>query len=75
MTDSSTRAPGALALSPAWTVNDTILQVPNAVTVFNAFGVDACCGGAATLAEAAADARVPVDTLLDALVLSARSGR
>ena len=75
MTDSPTRAPGALAISPTWTVNDTILQVPNAVKVFNAFGVDACCGGAATLVQAAADARVPIDTLLEALVLSSGSGR
>ena len=67
-------APDAPAISATWSVNDTILRVPDAVKVFNAFGVDACCGGAATLAQAAADANVPVAALLDALAKAAESG-
>ena len=35
------------------TVNEAIRRYPGTVAVFNAFGIDACCGGAAPLAEAA----------------------
>lgn len=35
------------------TVNEAIRRFPATVAVFNAFGIDACCGGAAMLAEAA----------------------
>ena len=72
-TTSTIHTPGAI--SPTWTVNDTILRVPNAVHVFNAFGVDACCGGAATLEQAAADARISVATLVDALELASVGAR
>ena len=50
-----------------WSVNDTLLRYPAATGVFNAFGIDACCGGAATLAQAAQDADIALDTLLAAL--------
>jgi iron-sulfur cluster repair protein YtfE (RIC family) len=36
------------------TVNEAIRRFPATVAVFNDFGIDACCGGAASLAEAAA---------------------
>jgi iron-sulfur cluster repair protein YtfE (RIC family) len=49
------------------TVNEAIRRVPATVAVFNDFGIDACCGGAAPLAEAAMrDGADPV-ALLDAL--------
>jgi iron-sulfur cluster repair protein YtfE (RIC family) len=35
------------------TVNEAIRRYPATVAVFNDFGIDACCGGAAPLAEAA----------------------
>jgi iron-sulfur cluster repair protein YtfE (RIC family) len=35
------------------TVNEAIRRFPATVAVFNDFGIDACCGGAAPLAEAA----------------------
>ena len=50
-----------------WSVNHTLLRWPAAARIFNAFGIDACCGGAATLAQAAADADMPLDALLAAL--------
>ena len=50
-----------------WTVNDVLRQHPQAVAVFNALGVDACCGGANTLDLAAADAGVQLDDLVTAL--------
>jgi regulator of cell morphogenesis and NO signaling len=58
----------AAAIDAHSTVNDVIRLHPVAVRVFNAFGVDACCGGAASLTEAARDANIPLDALLDALV-------
>ena len=48
-------------------MNDAIRRYPATVAVFNDFGIDACCGGAAPLAEAAArDGADPV-ALLDAV--------
>lgn len=35
------------------TVNDTIRRFPETVAVFKAFGIDSCCGGGKTIAEAA----------------------
>ena len=64
----TTETPTAPATIPAsWSVNETLLRHPETIPVFNAFGVEACCGGEASLADAAADAGVPLDTLLRAL--------
>ena len=49
------------------TVNQAIQRFPASVAVFNELGIDACCGGAATLAEAAARDGVPLPGLLKAL--------
>jgi regulator of cell morphogenesis and NO signaling len=35
------------------TVNETIRRFPATVEIFNRYGIDACCGGAAAVAEAA----------------------
>ncbi len=35
------------------TVNQIIAQRPETVEVFNRFGIDACCGGAVPVSEAA----------------------
>lgn len=35
------------------TVNDVIRRFPSTVEVFNRYGIDACCGGAALVPEAA----------------------
>ena len=58
-------------LDPTLTVNEVLLRHPATTVVFNAFGVDACCGGAASLADAARDAGVPPATLLAALEAAA----
>ncbi len=50
-----------------WTVNDTIARHPATVAVFNAFGIDACCGGAAGIDEAAIRDGADPSALLDAL--------
>ena len=48
-------------------VNATIRRFPESVAVFNELGVDACCGGASSLAEAAIDAGITLETLVAAL--------
>jgi iron-sulfur cluster repair protein YtfE (RIC family) len=64
-------APRHAALDAALTVNEVLARWPAAIAPLNALGVDCCCGGGASLREAAADAGVPLDDLLDALTLHA----
>ena len=48
-------------------VNDVLLAHPSTVAVFNAFGVDACCGGDVAVADAAARDGIDAKRLLSAL--------
>jgi len=48
-------------------VNQIIRLHPETVEVFNRFGIDACCGGAAPPAEAALRDGASPEQLLDAL--------
>jgi len=53
------------------TVNEMLIQHPATVAVFNAFGIDACCGGDVSIEEAARrDGADPAALLaaLDALI-------
>lgn len=54
-------------ISPAWSVNETLRRHPATVRVFNEFGIDACCGGAATITDAARRDGADADELLAAL--------
>jgi regulator of cell morphogenesis and NO signaling len=54
-------------VNTAATVNEIIASHPAAVAVFNEFGIDACCGGDASLEEAARRDGASVDALLAAL--------
>ena len=56
------------------TVNDLIRAVPATVDAFNRFGIDACCGGAVPIAEAADRDGADVNALLAALDAIVRSG-
>ncbi|CAN5234117.1 hypothetical protein BH09GEM1_BH09GEM1_11830 [soil metagenome] len=49
------------------TVDEIVAHSPVAISVFNAFGIDTCCGGAVPLGEAALHAHVQLATLLAAL--------
>jgi regulator of cell morphogenesis and NO signaling len=49
------------------TVNEVLLRHPESMKVFNAFGIDSCCGGAATLRDAARDSGLLPETLVFAL--------
>ena len=57
----------AEALTPASIVNETLRQFPATTGVFNQFGIDACCGGAASISEAATRDGANPDELLNAL--------
>ena len=57
------------------TVNEAIRLYPATVAVFNAFGIDACCGGAAPLAQAAARDGADPEALLAAVRAAAGVGR
>ncbi len=58
---------GAVTISSATTVDEVIHGNPALVRVFAAHGVDTCCGGTATLAEAARTRGIRVEVLLQAL--------
>ncbi|MDZ7706811.1 MAG: DUF542 domain-containing protein [Trueperaceae bacterium] len=55
------------ALEPTTTVNDVLRLVPEASGLLLERGIDTCCGGSATLAEACDDADLDVAALLDEL--------
>lgn len=56
-----------VAIPEELTVNEVIRQWPATVAVFNLFGIDACCGGAAPVREAALRDGADPDELLDEL--------
>ena len=65
-------------IDTAATVNEILAQHPTTVSVFNRLGIDACCGGNASLDEAARRDGVDLDALiaaLDAIIYGARSTR
>lgn len=45
-------------------VNEVIRQYPASIDLFNRFGIDACCGGAARVVDAAERDGADVDALL-----------
>lgn len=65
----------SLPFDGAWSVNQTIATFPQTVAVFNQFGIDACCGGAASVVDAAARDAADPEQMLAALrlLIDARS--
>lgn len=57
-------------LDPAQSVNEILRRWPAAIAPLNAFGIDTCCGGGASLAVAAAHAGVPLAAVLAAVATS-----
>ena len=55
------------SVDPTATVNEIIVKYPAAVSVFNEFGIDACCGGDAGLDEAARRDGANIEKLIAAL--------
>lgn len=55
------------AIAPTNTVNETIVHYPATVTVFKEVGIDSCCGGSLSIAEAAKRHGVELSWLIAAL--------
>ena len=51
-------------LESSWTINETIRQFPETITVFNAFGIDTCCGGDETIEAAAREGEINLDAVM-----------
>ena len=49
------------------TVNDVTRQYPSTLALFRGLGIDTCCGGALTLAQAAEKADIALDLLYGAV--------
>ncbi len=58
--------------SPTTTVTDALRATPSAAALFTRLGIDSCCGGSRTLAEAAASVGMPLPQLLAALQQATR---
>lgn len=56
------------------TINQVLKRFPATVGVFSRFNMDACCGGARSLEQAAREDGVELETLLAALAPSANKG-
>ena len=59
--------PVVVQLTPEITVNEAIARWPALLTVLSAYGIDACCGGALPIGEAARKHRVDLDELIQSL--------
>ena len=55
------------------TVREYALEIPAATRIFEKLGIDYCCGGGTSLADACAKAGVTVDEVLDSLKTTERS--
>lgn len=60
-----------VTLSPEVSVNDAIRLVPATVEIFNRYGIDACCGGAASIRDAAERDGAPFGALMEELLQAA----
>ena len=56
-----------MPLNATQTVRELAAELPNAARVFEKLGIDYCCGGARSLEEACAAAKLPVDQVLQSL--------
>lgn len=56
-------------------INDVLLSNPATTNVFNEFGIDACCGGAVPVHDAALRDGADPAALLDALNAAIAGGR
>lgn len=54
-------------IDPRMTLDEITTRYPETIEVFNRFGIDICCGGGATVAEAAERDGVRLGVLEEAL--------
>src|SRR5215475_9884645 len=62
-------------ISATVTVRDLAAGVPGATRVFESFGIDYCCGGRRTLADACQEAGLPVEDLTRSLEEAGRASQ
>jgi regulator of cell morphogenesis and NO signaling len=62
-------------ISDTTTVRDLATGIPGATRVFENFGIDYCCGGGRTLADACLEASLPVEDLTRSLEEAERSSQ
>jgi regulator of cell morphogenesis and NO signaling len=55
------------AFAPGETVDAAVKRSPRALPVLRELGIDTCCGGNLTLAQAAASAGIPAEQVLERL--------
>ncbi len=55
------------------TVRDLAVNIPGATRIFEQMGIDYCCGGGKTLADACNQSHVPVDQVVGELEFASRS--
>jgi iron-sulfur cluster repair protein YtfE (RIC family) len=60
------------AIAPGDTIDMVVKRIPGVVAVLRELGIDTCCGGSLTLAQAAASAGIAVERIRRAL--SERAG-
>ena len=58
---------------PTKTVREYALEIPASTRIFEKLGIDYCCGGGKSLADACAQAGVAVDEVLSSLMTNATS--
>lgn len=56
-----------MVLTKRMTINEVLNSNKQALKVFHKYGIDACCGGSATLKKASAKACVDVENLIEEL--------
>src|SRR5512145_1946013 len=66
---------GIMNISDTTTVRDLAAGIPGATRVFENFGIDYCCGGARTLADACREASLPVEDLTRSLEEAVRASQ
>lgn len=54
-------------IDATWTVDDVLHTFPGSGALFNAFGIDTCCGAHASLEEAARDVGLAPSALVDVI--------
>lgn len=60
-------------ITPEDTIETTARRFPRAPEILRGLGIDTCCGGRLTLAQAAASAGLPVEGVLRALDAAAKT--
>jgi regulator of cell morphogenesis and NO signaling len=63
-----TRGAAGPAIALEETVDTAVKRLPGALPVLRELGIDTCCGGSLTLAQAAASAGIPSERVLERLL-------